>query len=150
MKLRVRNLNKNEMFCCSIKEVKDVFKDCDVSVWFFHRSYCSDTIYLEPKMEGKVIAHFGITHTSGGIGTRDHTPVAILNFYVLKKYEMSSELHQEFVEKILPKIYEGYRKHQNCNPEGIDGSYFFKVSLTNEKLLFREGIATWNKRRNNN
>lgn len=143
MKISSRCLNKNERFCCLKNDVKRIFGDADITVWFakFHRDFIPD-IKVENKsiFEGKIICQLSIYNTLGQIGANG-CKSAFLNFYVLKYEEFNDKLYKEFISDVLPLMYCRYEKYQNKNLSNIGGKYILRVELLNGKLVIHDGIV---------
>lgn len=108
MEIKTRPLNKGEIFPCSFKSAKSVFKDTAVTLNFGYTSRIygtfartPDAFYLKNKIGGSVIAAMSMY-------PRQENP--LLCFYVLKKESFPSQLQKEFESKYLFRFYDFYQK----------------------------------------
>ncbi len=106
MEVNVRPLNKGETFCCSVKKVKELFKETSVHLNFAYlgRDFATfaetpDRYYWTRNVKGKIIV-------SIQMHSRQEKP--ILSFYVLKERDFPVELKNEFEQKYLPEFYRLY------------------------------------------
>lgn len=137
MKVYVRPLNKGETFCCSVKEVKEIFKDTEAILHFafFGRNYSTfaetpDGYYLKNKIKGYVIA-------ASQMEARRKNP--IIGFYVLRNNMFSIEMKKEFSQKYLPEFYNLYQEMQNV--KGMQEiTKLILVELLDGKLILHKTV----------
>ena len=113
MELKVGWLNKGEMFCCSVKKAKDLFKDTEIHLNFacYGRVYSTfaetkEGYYLKNNIKSRVISSMYML--PGAAQT-------ILAFYVVKRKSFPEDLKTEFEQVYLPKYYEIYNEMLNAN-----------------------------------
>ena len=142
MKMIIKTkLNKDEVFGCSIKKLKEYFADQNISI-FLKRE---NTVLMNPMGAGKLSRkdHKTVVCRFSFLKYFSEKSDSILLFLpVLKKTDYSKELEQEFEEGILPYIYKRY-KHFSClSKETILGEYCKRyaliVELKNKKFIFYE------------
>ncbi len=133
MELHKRGLNKGETFCCSVKKVKELFKDTEIHLDFasFYKSFIlfKDSppliSYVKNHIRGKVICDVSMM-------LRQESP--ILSFYVLKENEYPNELKEEFEERYLPQFYEFYMRNLNDTSLLTKQRIFMCIELIDGKL----------------
>lgn len=104
MQIYKRQINKNEIFCCSLKDAKELFRDTEVNLQFAYPLRDYEYFYqymsfLKKHVKGKVIASMEMAA---------HQTDPSLSFYVLNEKEFSEELKKEFKSNVLPKFYQFY------------------------------------------
>ena len=117
MKIYNKPINKNEVFCCSLKAAKAVFNDTEISLNFagLGRSFAAFAespiwYYVKRNVKGNIIAELNMT---GGFST-----AAILSFYVFNNNVFSKEIIELFEGTYLYKLYHIYQEASavnNCN-----------------------------------
>ena len=135
MKISVRPLNKGEIFCCSMKSAKMVFKNTNVHLDFSYlgRDYATfaetpDSYYMKKRIKGRIVASF-YAHSN--------TDNAILSFYVVKESDFSPNLKDEFESTYLLKLYDEYLQ-QIAKEYPSDRTKMMLVELYNGELFFHE------------
>ena len=135
VKVMVRPLNKGETFCCSMKEVKNVFQNTEVELNFayYGRNYSTfaetpDGYYLKNHIKGYVIAASYMEARRKDI---------ILSFYVLKEERFTSAMKKEFSEKYLPEFYRLYTEMQSYS-EMQDVKKLILVEYLDGKLILHK------------
>jgi len=140
MEIHCRPLNSGEMFCCSAKKAKDIFKDTEIHIDFAYlgRDFSTfaetpDAYYCKRCVKGRVIA---------SLFMQSNNKKAILSFYVLKESMFSYELKKEFEQVHLPEF---YRLYQNLiNDHTLSRSnVLMLVELIDGKLKLHETALKW-------
>ena len=142
----LRPTAESETFCCTFKDVKDLFADTDATIdfGFGERSFSLDLFntgcglkrYAKKRIKGVVVCK--MTTFFGSTTPR-------LNFYIIKKSEYSDELRQKFIAKYLPEVYCLYktclddksviRKEIILMIELLQGEFFIHKVTTDKKHL---------------
>lgn len=129
MKVKIRPLNKGELFPCTLKRAKELFEETAVILDFAHtgRTYVTfantpSGFYLKNEIKGIVIASMYMYP-----GIKD----PLLSFFVLKKTEFTFQLQDEFENKYLPEFYNFYHLLSNA---GSGESQTLLVELIDGKL----------------
>ena len=127
MELRVRKLNTHEKYACSVKDVKNLFSDANVSVHFgFHsRNFgFNSQDRKKPKIKGTVIASASVSKQDlAGYGAVPFEHKYFISFYVISDPAYGSKNEETFVESCLPLL---YRWHQDMSalpdisPRGVE------------------------------
>ena len=138
MEIDVRPLNKGETFCCSIKKVKEMFKDTDVHLnfSFYGRDYSTlgegpMANYWKKNIRGRIISHMSICE-----GQKD----VLFSFYVLKEATFSADLKEEFEQTYRPKFYAFHQKQRNAEKPVILTNSFMLVEFLEGSFKLHEGI----------
>lgn len=131
MKIYYRQLNKGEIYCCSVKKAKELFKETEAKLNFTHggnefEKNLEHPMYRYAKkvVKGKVIAH--AIFMSG-------YDEALINFLGLPYFEYSQNLQKEFEENYLPEFYNLYIAQKN-DQKMIPLSKLMIVELIDGKL----------------
>lgn len=152
MKVNTAYINPNETFCCSLKGVKDVFKEFDdVEIGFAYpeKNYRPDSISYPirrpQKVKGTIVCKALMQEHSwekreGEYIWHEHVDVKriYIYFYVVKKEEYSEELKREFEETILPKLKNWYEKYRGDNGYG---QYQFFVEFYEGEFYTYENLC---------
>lgn len=132
VKVSVRPLNKGEMFCCSIKAVKDLFGNSDVHADFayYGRDYRTmvGTVYdayHKKYIKGRVISSFEM---------QSDLQNPILAFYVVREKDFTTSLKREFESTCLPELFKLYTELRN-ESNIINSSKCMLVELYNNKII---------------
>lgn len=120
MKVYFRPLNSNEIFPCSVRKAKEIFKDTEVDLNFAYgcRIYgvfanTPPAFYLKNKIKGRVIATITMYPRVESIN---------INFFVIKAKDYNAQLQKEFEEKYLMEFYRLYESMLNdstLNNKGV-------------------------------
>jgi hypothetical protein len=142
MKIKIiRKLNKNEKYACTPKDVRNIFGNEVVSVYFgLSRDFKFNTTYKKykkPHIEGTIITSaffYGIEKMDE---YRDYA--ALILFYAIKDTEYTEECRMVFVEKYLPLMYEWYQKMlKNPSITLLSGREEFLVEWTDDEFKVHE------------
>lgn len=135
MKINFVPVNKGETYCCSLRKLKEVFKNTSVVVCFahgdsvFHKGLQHPIYrYVDKYVKGKVLVCIECY-------LRQIDP--LICFYRLKVEECSTEIINQFEECFLPKIYDFYTKQLN-NQDITGKTKLMLVELLNGKLKLHE------------
>lgn len=135
MEIKIRPLNEGELFPCSYKRAKELFKNTSVVLNFAYTSRVygtfentKDKFYLKNKIQGKIIS-------SMYMYPRQAKP--LLNFYVIKKSDFTSNLQNEFEKKYLPAFYDLYQVLSNANDQNTNTTLLM-VELLGERLILHQ------------
>ena len=137
MKIQIKGLNSNEIYCCTQEDVKLTFGDTDIDVIFggFNisrrekvnsekfRPYkkCSDIIVAKMVIHKNEIKHHGLSLGS------------YLIFFIMDKKDFLNEYCQIFKKEVLPKlrlVYNDFNKMIDFNKKtysvtvGLKGGCF--------------------------
>ena len=138
-----RTLNRNEIFCCSKKDVKNFFGNCDIIINFasYHRNYQINSLRKKKNknIKGKIIASLSIFNTLGQIGSNGSHNI-YLYFYVLKKEKYSEELEKIFISQYLSKLKDFYNKYKDFDK--INGEFEAVIELKYNELIWHENVYT--------
>lgn len=120
MKVYFRPLNSNEIFPCSVRKAKEIFRNTDVTLSFAYgcRIYgaflnTSPAFYLKNKIKGRVIADTTMYPRLKNMH---------ISFFVIKAKDYNAQLQKEFEEKYLMEFYRLYESMLNdstLNNKGI-------------------------------
>ena len=115
MRIEVRVLNKGEVFPCSIKKAKELFKNTALVLNFakYGRvfgtfSNTPDKFYVKHNVKGTVVA---ASYMSCGVES------SMISFYVLKATEYSNVLKEKFETEFLPEFLRLYETIRYRNEE---------------------------------
>lgn len=138
MQVRVRPLNKGEVFCCSLSAAKKVFKDTGITLNFayYGRNYSAFdntfySSYLASNIKGYIIAFMSME------SNYDHP---ILSFYALRETMFSPLMRREFEAKYLPEFLHLYNK-QMSDKTLKTITEFIIVELWDGKMVFHRQIV---------
>ena len=135
VEVRIRPLNQGEGYACTVKRVKELFKDTDIYVSYSmggrtcgKEKRDNGTSYLKHHVKGIVIA-----------GLYAHHKVArcTLYFYTIKESEYPKELQKEFESKYLPEFYRLYMS-QLTSTDLTGPTRLMLVELLDGKLKLHE------------
>lgn len=120
LRIKLRKLNKQEQYACSIKDIKRIFSNDDIlliNFGFLHRDFTFDSAFLKrPCINGLIISSFQINRRLNIIESEP-----ILSFYVIKDDRFSNKYKDIFLESILPKMYEWYHETLSKPENSIPG-----------------------------
>ena len=113
MKIYYRKYNKGELYCCSLKAVKEKFKNTDVKMNFgsFRRKYVplSNEIgysYYKKHIKGIVISRFYMEYGSCN---------PMISFYIVNENDYSLILQKKFENEILQQVLDFYNENVILN-----------------------------------
>ena len=139
-----RPLNKGETFCCSMRAVKELFREYNITLDFSYlgRDFGTfaetpDRYYVERNVKGRIVSSLYMY-------TNQARP--ILSFYVLKEENYSPELRTQYEKEFLPEHLRMY-KELTKNPEAkkIDDKIML-VTLKDGKFnLYETTLRTYYK-----
>ena len=147
--IKKRKLNNNELFCCTVNDIKSVFQnndDFEVNFAYFYRHFAEDIDRRyngkdnrKKRFAGKIVMSMYVAK----VKEIQHEKFVMkclpsANFYVLKDTEFTEVLHSAFVKDILPKMYKAYNEHKNDDPNYRGGKYCMMVELLNGKFTIHE------------
>ena len=129
MKVYFRPLNSNEVFPCSVRKAKEVFKDTKVDLSFAYGGRTlslskNPSMSLNHKIKGSVIAYADIYPRVESIN---------INFFVIKAKDYNAQLQKEFEEKYLMEFYRLYESMLNDSTLNNKGTLMM-VELIDGKL----------------
>lgn len=120
MKVYFRPLNSNEIFPCSVRKAKEIFRNTDVTLSFAYgcRIYGAflntpPAFYLKNKIKGRVIADTTMYPRLKNMH---------ISFFVIKAKDYNAQLQKEFEEKYLMEFYRLYESMLNdstLNNKGV-------------------------------
>lgn len=129
MKIYYKKCNINEKYCCTLKVVKEIFNDTKIKINFgaFGRKYNPLSNepgynYFKKKIKGDIIAKLFVEYGNCN---------PMLSFYVVKEESFTTNLKEEFENKILLEMLEFYKKTILLNNKFS----FFLVELINNQLI---------------
>ena len=135
MKIISRPLNKGEVFPCSFKKAKDIFKDTDIILSFSCHSRdfgtfanTPDRFYVDKNVRGKIIA---ASYMNPGIAK------TMLKLYVLKNSEYPEEFRIQFEQECLPKFHKLYKSLVACKDDSSI-IYFMFVEFVDKQLKIHQ------------
>ena len=113
--IKTRALNDVETYCCSIKTLKEAFKDRDVKVYFGDiqgsRDMLRNSLYFLPNEEGKIIILLVFTvekRRKGILGYDSSSSMYIQSVY---KNAVFSDLQDRFKKEVVPKLVDFFDKY---------------------------------------
>ena len=133
LQIMKRNINKNERFACTIKDVKSIFSKFDIYISFGYlkRNFVFDSRdHKHPDIDGTIVSSASVHANTG-----DNS----LCFYVVNKNGFTDENSKEFTEICLPNIYawfESSLRRENTKILGALSSNAFVVSLYENRYYF--------------
>ena len=135
MDIKSRPLNKGEIYGCSFKKAKEIFKDTDIHLsygvggrYFGYFLGTPLATYCNKHLFGRVIASMGVCA---------NIQATTVTFYALKKTEFSEELQCEFEEKILPRYLKVFNEVSNLGETTLVYKYLI-TALYKGKLVYHE------------
>lgn len=144
MRMLSRPLNKGETFCCSMRTVKELFREHNITLDFSYlgRDFGTfaetpDRYYVERNVKGRIVS---------SLYMRTNDKNAILSFYVLKEQNYSPELKKQYEKEFLPEYLRMY-KELTKDPEAkkIDDKMML-VTLKDGKFnLYETTLKTYYK-----
>lgn len=133
MTIKMRGLNPNETYCCTKRDLKAVFKETDIDVYFGYsisrQEMQNNKTYRIDKKNNDRIA------VSMMVGKKRELPEGItmgasLRFFILDKNSFTEKNREIFRAKVLPKLYDIYQEHKDeCDM--INGLFCVVVGLSN-------------------
>ena len=151
-------ITRDEIFCCSLKQIKDTF--CDMYATIFlkgHNQYYipefRHTAIPADKIKGKIVccACLGSLHADTYLASRFPAEFAAetasigqngrklyLSFYPIKKETYHPELKKKFEETILTEIKNWYLKYKNDRRFGY---YELLADWYDDKFLLHENLC---------
>ena len=121
--------SRGEMFCCSLKKVKQIFRETDVIINFsaLGRRYGNrNYTFRKEKIKGKIIFSTYFSNQKAN---------PILSFYLIKEEECTAELREEMETKYLPLLYTEYCRFLN-DQTLISNHTFICIELFEGKLYY--------------
>ena len=139
MKFTSRPLNRGEIFPCSSKSAKDMFKDTTIHLHFANISRdfgtfanTFDYFYVRKNVSGQIIASMYM------YPIQEHP---ILSFYVLKQKEYPYRLQQEFEHMVLPQILSFYHERR-CDTINKERTKVLLVELIDKTFAMHTFFMT--------
>jgi len=139
------NVNENECFFCSSKDVKKYFSDTEIKVSFKRANILKFFNHKGPKKSSlpvkKIVAILTIYYgniTTALIGSLPRAKSASLDIFALKKEDSSDELTKQFTEEILPQLKNHFNENIDANPDIRLKDFKVVVELLNNNLFLRE------------
>ena len=144
MRVEIKGLNSNEVYCCKKSDIKAVFGDTDINVYFgvlnIRRDERSNSVFYRPdkKCKARIIAQF-IVHKRyiNRIGTESEPR---LKFFILEKSYYTEELHLKFVTEVLPELRRFYEIHKDDDPIINHGEFSLTIGLKDDNFNFYETL----------
>lgn len=134
MKVHSRYLDSNEIFCTSIKKIKNEFKDYNATFSFaaFAKQYRADSIRytIGNKLNGTIICNASMKQWSP-FAEDDDIKHLWVDFYAIKKDQFTDALREEFENVYIPYIKQWYLKYRSDKAFGF---YELYVTLHEGKL----------------
>lgn len=140
MTIKLRALNLNETYICTKKELKSVFKNADLDVYFGtcmqSREEEKNNFFYRPNRgcKDRIVANLIVGKDR--ICVNNISLGSCLKFYILKRDGYTDELHSLFVDDVLPKLFDLYNKYKDREQE----IYCITVGLNNGKFIFYKSI----------
>ena len=134
MKVYTKMINKGEVFCCSVKDVKSIFNDTAIILNFGalgSRDFKPWHSALNPGYFNKNIT--GIVIAGLKMCNRQEDP--IFSFFVLRQEEWTNELRKEFNEKYLTQLHKFYTEMFNSTSPIYGPEVFKCVELRDKQLI---------------
>lgn len=129
MKINYLSVNRNQLYCMSVKKAKEYFKDTDLSIFFCSNARFSFESFRISKyskeIKGQIICVL-IANSGSSFGQID--------FYAISKAQFSDTVKKEFTNELLPELYAFYDEQKN-DKTMIKKEWLFIVELQNEKLI---------------
>ena len=141
MTIKSRALNTNETYICTKKELKSVFKNADIDVYFGtcmqSREEEKNNFFYRPKRDCKDRVVANLIVGKDRICVNNISLGSCLKFYILKKDGYTDELQRLFADKVLPKLFDFYTKFKDKEHE----IYNMTVGLSNGNFNFYESMV---------
>lgn len=131
MEVHVRPLNKGEIFPCSVKSAKKLFKDTEVNLNFAYTSRVYGTFLNTPDMFYSKNNIRGIVLSSMHISAGYTQPT--ISFFVIKSSSYNLNLQKEFEASFLPQYLELYKSMVNEKVQNSETTVML-VELVNDNL----------------
>lgn len=132
MTIKMRGLNPNETYCCTKRELKAVFKETDIDVYFGYsisrQELQNNKAYsIDKKSDDRIVA-------SMMVGKERALPEGImmgssLRFFILDKKSFTEKDREIFGTEVLPKLHSIYQEHKD-EFDLINGLFCVVVGLS--------------------
>ena len=134
--MKVYFKNTHETYCCSLRLLKDTFKDTDIhiSYGYFSRKhstniYCREHFFCKKNIRGVVVLSLIMVN---GMDT------PLLSLYTIdSKKNNIPKIQEEFNSNIIDKVREFYIEHLNSIRDSFH--YILLVDLFEGHLFIRKG-----------
>ena len=139
--MKVRPLNRNEIYCCTPKSLKNLFREEDITIRFGegisrneeknNRKYrpnkkCNDRILAFMVVRKSRLNRFGFMNSS------------YLRIFILNAEQQNFDLCERFESETLPILYRLYLAHKNDDDLANDGAFCVTVGLNGDKINIYE------------
>lgn len=135
MKIYYQKYNKGEMYCCSLKVVKEKFKNMEIKINYgsFGRKYSPlkkeiDYSYYKKNIKGIIISRIYIEYKNCN---------SMISFYIINENDYSLTLQSEFEKNILNQMLDFYKKYSLLNNKYSS----LLVELLNNQLIIHKYIV---------
>ena len=128
MKIRTNGINHGEQYACAPGDVKTLFSDSDIFVWFgLRRNYEFDiSDRVKPTISGIVIASMSVNRRE--TINSDH---GMLSFYVIRDQAYSEDRRRDFAKNLLPQLRAWYNNVTLENSHSLPGIETLLVEWVN-------------------
>ena len=113
--LETRALNDVETYCCSVKTLKEAFKDRDLKVYFGgiqgSRNMLRNSLYFLPNEEGKIIILLVFTVEKRRKGILSYDSSSSMYIQSVYKNAVFSDLQDRFKKEVVPKLVDFFDKY---------------------------------------
>lgn len=146
MIIKRRGLNPNETYCCTIRDVKQVFGKADIQVYFGYnicRKEKDNRKYYQSNknFNDMLILKMKVCKETFQPTISNWHYYSSIRFFILKKEAYNEVAYKKFIKEVLPKIYEKYEEHKYDNPFEKKGVYSVLVGYDGENFNFYEETA---------
>lgn len=141
MKIKMRKLNPNESYCCSLSEIKSIFQKDSIRIYMGRQQsrdeiVNSDLVRPNKTIKGMILAQIRVcAKRINRFGLQNSSYV---NLYILNKSDFSDSLHKKFLEEVLPVLKKFYDTYKDTNVKEMDRAPRLTVSLYNGVFNFYE------------
>ncbi len=135
MIIKRRGLNPNETYCCTIRDVKQVFGKADIQVYFGYNICRKEKDNRKYYQSNKKFDEILVASMSLFNSTFYNEMYWIMHFFILEKKEYNENAYNKFIKEALPKLYKLYEQHKEDNPYE-KGAYSVVVGYDGERFNF--------------
>ena len=138
MRIKYRNLNSDETYCCNKKNIASLFDKIDININFGYKGFRDqkyNSMYINKKY-----AQQGAILLLTMVVCKNYELLGIImkpfiNIYIIKKDDFNQQLENEFKDVILPKLFKLYLSH--CDDISQEGNSFeIRVWLKEGQINF--------------